>query len=223
MTSLKALNPTVGSTVVIEIQSPRRKIVVEFLGFLDAKLIFVSAPKKKAGYSASSLEGKRVKVHIMLQGRICTLISKISKVMAEPLGYWHLEYPDIFEVSNLRKNARVDIQLPVAIAFQDTKRALKKELPSIVLCTDISMQGLGIEAPERLGEKGDEFHVTLRITIAGVDQLLMTPVQLRTSKAVEEGVYTHGFKFQTLETESSVLLSAFVYQKTLVNLGYIDE
>ena len=203
--------------------SPRRKVALELLGYIEGKSLLVSAGRKRAGYSAKSLEGVMLKVHIMMEGRICTFMSRLIKVMAEPYGYWHLSYPKSFEVSNIRKNIRVALQLPVSIEFQDQQRAQSFEIPNMVYCTDVSLQGLGVEAPQVLGELGDEYFVTMRLKIAGVDQLLLTSLILRSVKASATGVVIHGLEFQDNEDETKVLIAAYVYREMLVKLGYVDK
>ncbi|NRA21649.1 MAG: PilZ domain-containing protein [Oceanospirillaceae bacterium] len=207
----------------MEMVSPRRKLALDLLGFIEGKSLIVSAPKRSAGYSAANLEGVIIKVHIMLEGRICTFMSRVIKILPKPLSYWHLSYPKNIEVSNIRKNTRVELKLPVSIEFQDPELALKKDIPNIVFCTDVSMRGVGIDAPSSLGNLGDEFFVTLRLKIVGIDQMLLTSVVLRSCKMSEPGVYTHGFEFQNLEDESKVLIAAYVYKEMLIKLGYVDE
>jgi len=223
ITSLKSLNPTVGAKVVLEIQSPKKKIVLQLFGFIEGKTIIVSAPKKSNNYALSKLEEMELKVHIMFQGRICTFKSRVIKRESKPIAYWHLAYPKQFDVSNIRQNTRIDLQLPVSIEYQNSSLALKTEIPNIVLCTDISLQGLAIEAPIVLGDKGDEFFVTMRLSISDVDQLLLVPVRLRSVRQVEEGVVLHGFEFISLDGENKILLAAYIYKELLVNLGYVNE
>lgn len=207
----------------MEMVSPRRKLTLDLLGFIEGKSLMVSAPKRSAGYSAANLEGVIIKVHIMLEGRICTFMSRVIKILPAPFTYWHLSYPKSIEISNIRKNTRVELKLPVSIEYQDPVIALKKEIPNIVYCTDISMKGMGIEAPSALGNLGDEFFVTLRLKLVGVDQMLLTCVVLRSCKMSEPGVFVHGFQFQELEDESKVLIAAYIYKEILVKKGYIDE
>ena len=207
----------------MEMVSPRRKLALELLGFIEGKSLMVSAPKRSAGYSATNLEGVIIKVHIMLEGRICTFMSRVIKILPAPFSYWHLSYPKNIEVSNIRKNTRVELKLPVSIEYQDPELALKKEIPNIVFCSDVSMKGMGIEAPSALGNPGDEFFVTLRLKLVGIDQMLLTSVVLRSCKMSAPGVFVHGFQFQELEDESKVLIAAYIYKEILVKKGYIDE
>ena len=109
----------------MEMVSPRRKLALELLGFIEGKSLMVSAPKRSAGYSATNLEGVIIKVHIMLEGRICTFMSRVIKILPPPFSYWHLSYPKNIEVSNIRKNTRVELKLPVSIEYQDPELALK--------------------------------------------------------------------------------------------------
>jgi len=183
----------------------------------------VSAPKRSSGYSAANLEGVNIKVHIMLEGRICTFMSRVVKILPQPLSYWHLSYPKVIDISNIRKNTRVELRLPVSIEYQDPELAMDHDIPNIVFCTDISMKGVGVEAPSALGKIGAEFFITLRLKVAGVDQMLLTSVILKSCKMTEPGVYAHGFQFQELEDESKVLIAAYVYKEILIKLGYIDE
>lgn len=195
---------------------------MQLIGFIEGKTLIVSPPKKAIGLSVSSLEGANVKVHIMLQSRICTFNSRIVKIMPEPFNYWHLAYPNEIEVSNIRKNTRVELKMPIAIEYKDAQLAAMREIPNIALCTDISMQGIGVEAPCELGKKGDVFSVSMRLSVLGVDQLILTTLALRSAKEIEPGVFQHGFEFLEWDDESKVLAAAYIYRKMLVNLGYLD-
>jgi c-di-GMP-binding flagellar brake protein YcgR len=197
--------------------------VTQLLGFHDGKSVVVTSAEKSVARVAASLKGKSFKVHIMSQGLIYTFDSQLLKALTEPYIYWHLQYPKIINVSDIRKNTRVELQLPVAIEYQNLKLAGIRDIPNIVLCTDISLEGIGIDAPLILGEIGDEFFVTLRLQIAGVDQVVLISVQLKSSRMSEQGVYTHGFQFDDLEDENKVLIAAYVYKQALATLGYVND
>ena len=221
--SLQSVNPAIGSNVIIQIISPRRKVALQLIGFIEGKSLIVTPPKKAIALSPSSLEGANVKVHIMLQSRICTFISRIVKIMPEPYNYWHIAYPSEIEVSNIRKNTRVELKMPVAIEYKDSQLALAREIPNIALCTDISMQGMGVEAPCALGKKGDEFSVSMRLSLLDIDQLILCTIVLRSAKESEPGVFQHGFEFVNWDDDSKVLAAAYIYRTMLVNLGYLDK
>lgn len=207
----------------MEMVSPRRKLALDLIGYIEGKSLIVSAPRRSAGYSAANVEGVNIKVHIMLEGRICTFMSRVVRILPAPLSYWHLSYPKEIEVSNIRKNTRVELRLPVSIEYQDPELAMDNDIPNIVFCTDISMKGIGVESPSTLGRLGDEFFITIRLKIAGIDQMLLTSVILRSCKMSEPGVHIHGFQFQDLEDENRVLIAAYVYKEILLKLGYVDE
>ncbi len=208
---------------MIETHTPKRRIVTQLLGFHDGHSVVVTSTDKMVVKAAASLKGKHVKVHIMSQGQIYTFDSKLIKALTEPYSYWHLQYPKTINVSDIRKNRRVELHLPVAIEYQNTKLAGIRDIPNIVLCTDISLEGIAIDAPLILGEIGDEFFITLRLQIAGVDQVVLTSVQLKSARMSEQGVYTHGFQFDDLEDENKVLIAAYVYKQALAALGYIND
>lgn len=206
----------------METRAPKRKLVVELLGFAENKSVMVSAPKKTMKFSAAA-EGGAINVHLMLDGRICTFKSRLVKILPQPFDYWHLAYPEEVELHSIRDYSRVLVQLPVSIEYQNVDKARDSVIPNIVLCTDLSMNGVAVEASCSLGDVGEQYFVTFRLAVAGVDQMLLVSCQLRSVKKVEAGVYLHGFEFEDLEDDSKVLIAAYIYQEILMDLGYINE
>jgi len=215
--------PAIGSKVVIETPSAKQRMVAELIGFHEGASIVVKCTDKAVAKTAVSLQGKSVKAHIMSQGLIYTFESQLIKAQTEPYTYWHLQYPKTINVSGRRKQSGVELKLPVAIEYQDTKLAMLRDIPTIVLCTDMSLEGVVVEAPLILGDIGDEFFITFRLEIAGVDQLVLTSTQLTSASQLEQGVYTHAFQFEDLEDENKVLIAAYVYKQVLATLGYVNE
>lgn len=223
MTSLKECNLKIGAKVIIELSAPKRKVALQLLGVIEGKSLMLSAPKLKSSYAANKVEGSSANIHIMLPASIVTFVSQVTHVISTPFPYWHIAYPKKIDVSHMHKYESVSIHLPVAIQARDKVLSQHVEIPNIVLCTRLSQCAVVIESPVSLADFGEEYFITLRINISDVDQMLATPVILKSSKEAEPGVFIHQLEFQALADESKVLIAAFLYKKILVEYGYVND
>lgn len=217
---LAQLNPLPGERLRVESRAPRSRFVSELIGYRVGGSVLIAAPS--AGALAASVNaGSSVTVRLMAGNRICAFTSRLLRVQAQPFAYWHLEYPKAVEVRRIRNCSRVPVRLKIALDAQEDSSAVQAGLPCSALCTDISLQGACVETLGLIGQPGDRLFVTMRLALAGIDQVLLVPVQIRIQQALAAG-FRYGVEFLELEEDSRVMLAGFVYQQMLLETGHIE-
>lgn len=219
--SLKALMPAVGETVSVQFQVPRKRFVLKLLGIKENGSVIVSAPK--GSVNTLNLEGARLTATLMAGNRRCAFVSRLLKANPSPYPHWHLAYPDTVEYHRVRSHPRIPVNLAISIDHQDEVQAARLGMPRILHTQDISLNGISVEASSALGQIDDKYFLTLRFRINSMDQVILLPAVLRTIESIEPGVMLHGLEFEPLEEETQLLITAFVYQQYLFELGYLDD
>jgi len=220
---LAELHPRPGERLRVECAAPKCRFAAELVGYRVGASVLISAPR--AGSRVRRIaEGTPLTVRLMAGNRVCAFTSRLLAIADSPFGYWHLEYPKRVEVRRIRTSTRVPVRLRVAVDSQDDE-CLKAALPCAGLCTDISLHGACIETLQPVAEPGDALFLTLRLGVAGIDQVMLVPALVRNREpmASGEGRFRFGVEFQELEEEAHLTLSAFVYQQFLTETGYIDD
>lgn len=219
--TLKELMPAVGETVSIQFQLPRKRFTLKLLGFKEHGGIIVSAPR--GSVNTLSLEGARLTATLMAGNRRCAFVSRLLKAHSSPYPHWHLAYPDTVEYQRVRQHSRIPVNLAVSIDHQNEVQGAKLGMPRILHTQDISTHGISVEASSVLGQVGDKYFLTLRFQVSGMDQVLLLPAILRSIDNTEPGIALHCLEFESLEEETRLLVTAFVYQQYLFELGYLDD
>jgi hypothetical protein len=218
--NLAQLRPLPGERLRVESRTPRSRFVSELIGYRVDGSVLIAAPR--AGSLAVSVNlGSPVTVRLMAGNRICAFTSRLLRIQSQPFGYWHLEYPGEVEVRRIRNCTRVPVRLKIALDTEDDAATAQSGLPCSAFCTDISLQGACFETLGMIGQPGERLFVTLRIALAGIDQVLLVPVQIRNQQALATG-FRYGVEFCDLEEDSRVMLAGFVYQQLLLETGHID-
>jgi c-di-GMP-binding flagellar brake protein YcgR len=219
--SLKDLKPSIGETVSIQFQSPRKRFTLKLLGFKEKGGVIVSAPQ--GSVNTLNLEGARLTATLMAGNRRCAFVSRLLKAHPSPYPHWHLAYPDTVEYHQVRKYPRIPVNLAVSIDHQDEASSAKLGMPKVLHSQDISLHGMAIDAPCALGKVNDKYFLTLRFQVGGLDQVILLPSILRSIQNIEAGVVLHGMEFDELEEDTRLLITAFVYQQFLTELGYLND
>ncbi|MFC6668870.1 flagellar brake protein [Marinobacterium aestuariivivens] len=176
--SLDDLKLRPGDRLRVESRSPRSRFASELIGYRRGASVLISAPRAGA-LAGRIVEGAQVTVRLMAGNRIGAFSTRLSHITTTPYGCWHLEYPATVEVRRIRASARVPVRLQVAVDSQDDDSPLHGTPPCPGLCTDISLQGACIETSRPVGQPGDPLFLTLRMAVAGIDQVLLVPAIVR--------------------------------------------
>lgn len=219
--TLAELNPRIGEKVQVETRTPRARYALQLLGYKEDGSLMVSAPRKSAVIN----EGAQVTVRLMSGNYICAFSARLLKINSKPFEYWHLEYPSKTEVRRIRSHTRVPVNLVVSVDEYEAGKGLCLDWPLNAYCTDISLKGAKLDAPQALGKEGGKLFITSRFEVAGIDQVVLTPAVIRSVQPAEGSrgrVMTHGVEFLELDEDTHLMLTGFVYQQFLVETGHLE-
>ncbi|MDI3325490.1 flagellar brake protein [Pontibacterium granulatum] len=221
---LAELKPQVGEKIQLELRSPVGRISSKLLGYKEGVSLMVSA--SASGRVPLVKEGQRLTARMITGNYIAAFSSRILKIQNTPFTYWHLEYPQQLEVRRIRKHTRVPVNLKVSLDEYEEGSSVVGVWPCSGFCTDISLVGACVEVSSPLGNVGDRIFVTMRVSVAGIDQVVLAPIVIRNVHQIESepvNVYRHGVEFLELDEDTRLILASFVYQQFLIETGSIDD
>lgn len=220
--SFAELKPRVGDKIHLDLQNPRVRLMGQLVGFITGKSLLV-APQGSGLPTETLKEGSQVSVRMMSGNYISGFQTKVLRRFDRYLGFSVLEYPQTIEVRRIRTHTRVPVSLVGSIdEANEGQGTVEITWPLTVFCTDLSITGVALEAVSSLGKQGDRYYLTLRVDVAGVEQVLLLTMELRTVQPFGS-VYQHGFQFIDLDEETHLLLVAYVYQQFLIEAGLMER
>ncbi len=220
--TLAEIAPASGEKIRLEVRSPNQRLMAQLLGYKEYQSVMVSAPRQQG---VVLHEGTRFTARLMSGNYLCTFESRLLQVQSRPFAYWHLEYPDQVEMQLIRAHTRVPIVLSVRVEPDEPGMLMPEESQSAI-CRDISLRGAQLESTRPLAQPGEGLFVTARVSVAGIDHLLLLPAVVRSLQQSESGLisaFTQGVEFVDLEEETRLVLAAFVYEQQLIGLGEMEE
>ncbi len=222
MTSLAELAPAVGESIRLDVRAPNQKLSSRLLGYREPSSLLVSAPKLAAG-GAVVHEGTRMTARMMSGNYLCTFETRLLQAQTRPFGYWHLEYPAHIECRRLRQETRIPINLSVRV--EQDELSLGGSAVSAI-ARDITLHGANLESSRPLAQPHEQIYLTLRVSVAGMDHLLLLPARVQNLQQLESGpvpVFSQGVEFVDLEEETRLVLAGFVYEQQLLNAGLLER
>lgn len=221
--TLAELNPVIGERIRLEVRSPRQRLSVQLIGLKEGQSLLVSAPRQTG--SALLHAGTRFTARMMNGNYLCTFETRLQQVQSQPFIYWHLGYPQQVELRKVREHTRVPMNL--AVRIEPDEFGMLSGSPVITACCrDLSLSGAKIDAPRILGQPGDALYITARVSVAGMDHMLLLPAKICNQYQSASGLlnaFSHGVEFIDLEEETRLILAGFIYQQQLLDSGYLEE
>lgn len=214
------LRLAIGEAIRVEVRAPKLRVVASYAGRHFNESILLSL-----GGSALKLRnlpaGTQVTLRFIAANMACAFTTRIQKVQVSPMPILCLQYPEAIDAVQIRKDVRVQAKLLVSLESEDS---LMASWPRQALCSDISLHGARIEASDLLGNVGDVLMVTARMPVGQVDQMLMTTGVIRNVEDFEDpqtGEFrvVHGIEFLDRDEETQLVLTGFVYEQMLKELG----
>ncbi|MBY4678108.1 flagellar brake protein [Marinobacterium arenosum] len=220
--TLASLKPPIGSPVQLE-SADLGRLGTRLLGYQEQGSLILATPKQ-AGRRVVLKSGALLNVRLITAVSLCTFSARLLAQARDPYPHWHLEYPPALEVSRIRQHARVPVNLAVSVDDYDEAGLGMASWPRTVFCRDISLRGASLLSSQPLGEVGERLYVTLRLTVAGEDQVLLTPALIRNVQpdGGAAGSLICGVEFFDLDEDARLVLAGFVYQQSLLEAGYGD-
>lgn len=222
--SFDALRLPVGEVVKLETNTPSMRFKAIYTGS-QANQVLILSLSSKAQYVKKLAAGTQVTLRFVAANMACALTTRVIKTPAVGLPLLFLEYPKIVNVVRIRQAIRVKSKILVSLDKADSSN-MSSGWPRQALCADISLQGARLEASDLLGEVGSTLMMTARMPVGNVDQLIMIHGLIRNVEDFEDPIsgdfrVVHGVEFVDITEEASLVLSGFVYQQMLKELGAI--
>ncbi len=179
---------------------------VRYLGALKGQSLMVTLPlvngepiwmKPGGSYIFRTLSG----MHVF------AFTTKVLKARSKPFAYAHFTYPTALQARQVRRAARVKLNLPIMVRRPDGQQVAATLL-------DLSLIGLLLEASEPLGAIGDSLDIELPIALDEVNKRLSLKVTLRNSASLgtgpEKAPVRAGLEFGRLDNDDTLLLHYFI-------------
>jgi len=219
--TLTDLKPPVGTRVQLECAGIRDRLNSELLGYQPDGSVMISAPRV-AGKPVMLSAGSQVTVRLLTGTSLCGFSAELLCSYEAPFAHWHLQYPKQISHRRIRHHTRVPVSLVIsADEFEEGSLDGSTGWPRRLLCQNLSLTGAGLLSKQPLGKAGERLYLTLRLAVAGQDQVVMIPAIIRNVPA-RSGEYRYGVEFFDLDEDARLVLAGFVYQQCLLETGYRD-
>ncbi|HEY5718500.1 MAG TPA: flagellar brake protein [Motiliproteus sp.] len=211
-----ALRLPVGETVRLECRAPQRRWALNYVGCVVERSLLLSLPMR--GQQPVLLpEDTPVTLRFIAGNYACACTGRVQKSQLSPQPLLYLDYPQQLEAVQIRAATRVQTQLLVSVDGPDDT-SLGVAWPRQVLCRDISLHGALLDAGDLLAEVGGTLFITARLPIADLDQVVLLEAKVKNleERETDSGYRVqHGVAFSTLDEETRLVLTGFVYQQML--------
>jgi c-di-GMP-binding flagellar brake protein YcgR len=217
--SLAQLRPRPGEPVRLETRLPKGRYSVRLVGIHDQSAVIVTAPKSRKPLLT---EGVSLNVKLLCGNTLISFSTRLLKARSEPFPHWILAYPTALDTVPFRQHTRVPVHLNLLLDKGDAD----PHAAQTALCVDISLSGASVESPMALAAVGDSVFLTARVSVAGIDHVILAPARVRSVMQTESGslkVYRHGMLFDEMEEETRLVLAGYVYQQWLYECGELHD
>lgn len=217
--SLAQLRPRPGEPVRLETRLPKGRYSVRLVGVHEQSAVIVTAPKSRKPILT---EGVSLNVKLLCGNTLISFATRLLKARSEPFPHWILAYPSALETVPFRQHTRVPVHLNLLLDKGDAD----PHASQAALCVDISLSGASVESSMALAAVGDSVFLTARVSVAGIDHVILAPAKVRSVMQTESGplkVYRHGLLFEEMEEETRLVLAGYVYQQWLYECGEMHE
>lgn len=199
-------------------QLANERFLVKVIGFLKGGSLLVTAPITSNGLRLQIREGEKVVMRSFSGQNAFGFACKIERVCKIPYEYLHLSIPDVVQGIVVRKAPRIKTRIIASV--QNTRLGNTGEQVS-ALISNISANGLALDAKRPLGSKGDTLNLTFRVRLHQVDAFLSAKGLIcavlgdDSGNAPKNGLIRHGIEFQDLQPNDSVILQSMIYQQMI--------
>ncbi|MFO0028777.1 MAG: flagellar brake protein [Pseudomonadota bacterium] len=190
----------------------RPRIALRLIGHLEGGGVLLSSVNDR-GAVVPFREGEVVLAKVVAGNDLGLFNTTVQKVCFAPFPYIHLAYPDAVYMKVLRRHARVETRLIVAIA----REGVEAHGPLAGLAINLSASGLRLEAAKGLFDRGTRLRLGLRLPAVGEERTLSIPAQVRSlsTSGAPSGSVHYGLEFDELPANDRLVLEHFVFQGLL--------
>ena len=211
ITTLEATKIRIGDPLHLQSSAEAPRLLVKLIGYLKGRGLIVTEPGADGEYVMLK-DGQSFVCRFFSGQNAYAFTTVVSKQTSVPFPHVHLSYPREVRGLEIRKGARIDVDLITAVTM-DVDGQSKQGAGKIV---NISVGGGALRAKTPLGQKGETVGISFKVQVGEVQTLIVFDSIIRTVShdANEPGMpYLHGLQFMDPEPHMAMALTAFVYQK----------
>jgi len=203
-----SLRLTIGDTLHIQAAKSQddTQFSVRYLGALKGLSLMTTIPiidgepmwmKPGGSYIFRTLAGMHV----------YAFTTKVLKARSKPFAYAHFAYPTTLQARQVRRAARVKLNLPTMVRRTDGQQVA-------ATLHDLSLNGVLLEASDSIGAIGDSLEIEFPIALDEVNKRLTLNATLRNSASLgvgnEKTPVRAGLEFGRLNNDDTLLLHYFI-------------
>jgi hypothetical protein len=201
-------------------QLARERFSVKVIGYIRGASLLVTAPITANGLRLQLMENEKVVMRSFSGQNAFGFASTIERIIKIPYEYIHLSFPTNIQGIKIRKAPRIKTRI-IATVHDSNSGATT---PISALISDVSADGVSLEAKNSLGSKGDVLNLAFRVQLHNVDAYLSVKGIIRAilsgdaaPDAQKAGLIRHGIQFQGLQPNDCVVLQSMIYQQMIEN------
>jgi c-di-GMP-binding flagellar brake protein YcgR len=205
---MDALHLKVGDTLHMQIADAldETQYSVRYLGGLKGESIMTTLPVID-GVALRMRPGGNYIFRALTGMHVYAFSTKVIKARSKPFNYAHFEYPENVLTRQVRRAARVRLNLPTRVSGPDGHEVE-------ALLQDLSLNGVLLQTPTAIGAIGALVHVELPVSLDEIDKHLTLSATVRNSAVIgknpESSHVRYGLEFGRLSNDDTLLLHYFI-------------
>lgn len=199
-------------------QLSRERFTVRVIGYLRNASLLVTMPITANGLRLQLMEKEKVVLRSFSGQNAFGFACTIERIIKIPYEYMHLTFPDNIQGIMIRKAPRIKTRIIAAV--HDGLASAEKQISALI--SDISANGVSLDAKRTLGDKGDTIKLSFRVQLHNVDAYLSVKGVIRAvisndAELAKLGFIRHGVELQDMQPNDSVILQSMIYQQMIEN------
>lgn len=181
------------------------------IGYSTGQSISITAPISLDNKVVLIRQDQPVTIRYFVDTVACGFESTVIKVCNTPYPYLHLAYPGDIHSEELRREKRIRTRLNATWSNRLEQRAVRGRGEIL----DLSVHGLSLSTPDKLGEVGDTIDIMATLPVGKIERLFTTSAIIRSFREVEQQSaeqisYLYGMEFNNILEDDYILISAYV-------------
>lgn len=210
---LEATKIRIGSPLQMQSSADAPRLAVRLIGYLRGTGLIVTVPEAD-GELVMLKDGQAFIMRFFSGQNAYAFTSTVVKQTSVPFPHVHLSFPREVRGLEIRKGARIDVELIAAIAMEGEAGGEAKAGSAKIV--NLSTGGAALRSKLPLGNKGDVINIKFKVMIHDIQSYLVFDSIIRTvteDKSIPNMPYLHGVQFEHGDQGMVLALAAFVYQK----------
>lgn len=196
----------IGDAILLQTTPDAPRLLSRLIGYLKNRSVIVTQPEIE-GELVMLREGQAFSARFFSGKNVCEFATNVLKQTSVPYPFLHLSYPRELKVQEVRRSARIPVDLIAAIECASQSGVNSGKL------IDLGANGAGLCAKLPLGQKGSLVRLKFKLSIHGIDSYLALNSEIR-NVVKREGEptmpYLHGLSFLDVESNTRLALAAYV-------------